>query len=129
MEGLAFRHSRLELILDWHYIFDLGIKIKPNIKAVFDLANILNGYNTPLCPGSTVEPILAYLITVGVDLGLGGDGMLEFPIYLRLTNVPMNTVKRWTESPWNYRLTFGESGEGPDDFMRILWGFGFKCKF
>lgn len=135
---LPFKVQRFEFEFNLTYTYTTqngnGINIIPNIDAVLDISEFVNAPRFD----NIENPLPAWSLKLGLDFGVGHNSLINIPIYLRISNIPLQTYTLWTDNPDNYRLTYGsgiasehgpEMPQGPDGDFRIFLGSGFEISF
>ncbi len=135
---LPFKVQRFEFKFDLSYTYIThngeGIKVIPNAYVVLDITEFVNAPRFDYID----NPLPAWSLRMGLDFGVGYNSLLTIPIYVRLTNIPLQTYILWDDNPDNYRLTYGagaasehgpEIPQGPDEDFRIYIGSGFEISF
>jgi hypothetical protein len=135
VQYLPFRSKRFEISLDASYRLDMGIGVTPNLSILVDLAD-LQLFNVDPEPWDwqSINPDphnyedirIPYSFKLGVDLGVGGGGVILVPVYIRLTNIPTQKWYEWLDAPYNNQL---REIQGSIDLMKLFFGVGIQCEF
>lgn len=95
----------------------LGFDMKPYLKLKTDLAGLINAtedYSMPYIP---------WIAELGVKFGLGPDGLLKMPVYVRLMNVSLQNYRLY-----EYQVIDRYNGYA-DEYVRLVIGIAFEAEF
>lgn len=112
---LEFRVTRFPILINIAYTVDPGVLLTFKGEGYIDSSDVMSN-NDPLG-----DPRLAFHGKVGIDIGLGENGLFTIPFYIKLTNISFNADYDIDEDDLDFTLV--------DENIRILIGLGVHVEF
>ncbi len=111
---VPFAVVEFPIYLDGSYLLSLGsMYLKFGLTFYMDLYDAINQAGTP--------PQLPWYVKVKIAPAIGTNGVLEFPLTVKLTSIPLNDnydFEDWSNMP-----------PAADNYIRLIFGLGVACKF